>query len=64
MVEKVFPDSKVQYTVYHYTVRENVDSILKNGFKPASELTTGKYYTNRFDGFFLLILINRIGVMV
>lgn len=50
MVKKVFPDSKVQYTVYHYTTREIVERILKDGFKPASELTADKYYTNRFDG--------------
>ena len=36
--------------MYHYTVRENVEKILKYGFKLASELTADKYYTNRFDG--------------
>ena len=50
MVKNIFPDSKVQKTLYHYTVRENVEKILKYGFKLASELTTDKYYTNRFDG--------------
>ena len=50
MVKNIFPDSKVQKTLYHYTVRENVEKILKYGFKLASELTADKYYTNRFDG--------------
>lgn len=52
VVKKVFPDSKVQHTLYHYTTRENADSILKNGFKVASAIKAEGHFTDNFDGVF------------
>ena len=53
MANKIFPASKIQYTLYHYTTKENAEQILRNGFKPASEIKTESIeYTNKFDGVF------------
>lgn len=48
---KIFPNSKVQRILYHYTTRENADKIMKEGFKVASQFKS-KTYTNNFDGVF------------
>lgn len=50
MVKNIFPDSKVQKTLYHYTTRENADKILKNGFKVASAVKGDGRFTDNFDG--------------
>ncbi len=47
-----FPNSKVQYTLYHYTHRDNVPDILKNGFKVASAIKGEGRFTDNFDGVF------------
>ncbi len=49
--KKIFPHSKIQYTLYHYTRPENVEKILKDGFKSAAK-SAGSTYTNNFDGVF------------
>ncbi|MBQ8294067.1 MAG: hypothetical protein IJX89_01640 [Alphaproteobacteria bacterium] len=52
MAKTVFPDSKIQHTLYHYTTRENADNILKNGFKVASAVKGEGRFTDNFDGVF------------
>ncbi|MBR4859966.1 MAG: hypothetical protein IKV10_01560, partial [Alphaproteobacteria bacterium] len=53
MGKKIFPASKVQHTLYHYTTKENAEKILRDGFRPASEVKTETVdYTNQFDGIF------------
>lgn len=53
MENKIFPNSKIQYTLYHYTSKENAEKILRDGFRPASEVKTETLeYTNQFDGIF------------
>lgn len=52
MAKTVFPDSKVQHTLYHYTTRENADKIVKNGFKVASAVKVEGRFTDNFDGVF------------
>lgn len=48
-MSKIFPNSKVQYTLYHYT--HAADEIRKHGFKTAAELG-GEHFTNNLDGVF------------
>ena len=53
MGKQIFPASKVQHTLYHYTTKENAKKILRDGFRPASEIKTETVdYTNQFDGIF------------
>ena len=53
MAKAIFPASKIQYTLYHYTTKENAEQILRDGFKPASEVKKATTeYTNQFDGIF------------
>lgn len=53
MGKKIFPASKVQRTLYHYTTKENAEKILRDGFRLASEVKTETVdYTNQFDGIF------------
>lgn len=53
MATKIFPTSKIQYTLYHYTSKEDAEKILRDGFKRASEIKSETIdYTNRFDGVF------------
>lgn len=53
MASKIFPTSKIQYTLYHYTSKEDAEKILRDGFKRASEIKSETIdYTNQFDGVF------------
>ena len=51
MPNKIFPQSKVSRTLYHYTIGENVEKIKKEGFKTAVELG-GTLFGTEMDGIY------------
>lgn len=46
----IYPNSKVQYTLYHYTDRETAEKIKKTGFKSGASLN--KFCNNKFNGIY------------
>jgi hypothetical protein len=51
MLKTFFPQSKVQDTLYHYTISENVENIKNEGFKTAVELG-GTFAGTEMDGIY------------